>query len=267
MKNRYSQLKDAFRDSQSARYLTVSDARKNLKNIIETLDLYQGRIELFSLNDEDLTNILYESEMLSAAVRKAIAGENDTKLLFINRQNKSGAVVKEKDFIEESGLKFKKQIEEKKKEVFGENDPQIDVCFDGKILSVYSPLTFKRGYQKKNFICNYLLAKQIEKAMQDYEKDKGISFYKIIEPPFVCVMIRKNYRFSINAVCDGDNLENQKIINALTATLSLPDNAKNMDLYSKWEIAKPGEKEGMYFKIMSRKHLLHYLQSANEQEA
>ena len=146
-------------------------------------------------------------------------------------------------------------------------DLGIDVCFDGKILSVYSPLTFKRGYQKKNFICNYLLAKQIEKAMQDYEKDKGISFYKIIEPPFVCVMIRKNYHFSINAVCDGDNLENQKIINALTATLSLPDNAKNMDLYSKWEIAKPDEKEGMYFKIMSRKHLLQYLQSANEQEA
>ena len=151
MKDRYNQLKEAFRDSQSGRYLTVSDARENLKRIMQILDSYQGRIELFSLDDKDLTEILYESEMLSAAVRKSIAAESETKLLFIDKAKESGTIVEEKEFLKENGLVYDGQIEEKTKKVFDRKDPQIEVNFDGKILNIYSHLTFKRGYQKKNF--------------------------------------------------------------------------------------------------------------------
>ena len=266
MKDRYNQLKEAFRDSQSSRYLTIFDAKENLKRIMQILDSYQGRIELFSLDDKDLTEILYESEMLSAAIRKSIAAESETKLLFIDKAKESGTIVKENEFLKENGLVYDGQIEEKTKEIFNKKDPQIEVSFDGKILNIYSPLTFKRGYQKKNFICNYLLANRIEKAMHDYEKDNGILFYKSIESPFVCVMIRKNYRFSTNTVCDADNLENQKIINTITKALSLPDNAENMELYSKWEKAGPDEKEGMWFKIMAKNSLISYLESEKKQE-
>ena len=265
MKDRYAELKEAFQDSQSLRYLSVADARENVKRILTTLDPYQGRMELFSLSRQDLSEILYENEMLSASIRKAMAAESEAKLLFIDKKKKEGALVKEKDFLEENNLRFAKQIEEKKKEHFGENGIQIDVDFDGKTLSVYSPLTFKRAYRKSNFICNYLLANQIEETLRQYEKDNNISFYKMIEPPYVCVMIRKNYRFSINAVCDGDNLENQKIINTLSKALSIPDNGENMELYSKWQKARPDEKEGMYFKIMSKKNLLSYLQETADQ--
>ncbi len=267
MKDRYSQLKEAFQDSKFSRYLSVSDARENLKKIKEILDSYQGKIELFALDDKDLTEILYESEMLSAAVRKSIAAEKETKLLFIDKDKTSGTIVKEKEFLKENGLMFKSQIEEKTRAVFGEKEQQIEVDFDGKILSVYSPLTFKRGYQKKNFICNYLLANMVEETLRKYEKENGLSFYKQIEPPFVCVMIRKDYCFSINTVCDGDNLENQKIINTITKALSLPDNAENMDLYSSWVKADPDEKEGMYFRIMSKKYLRFFLESAEKGES
>ncbi len=265
MKDRYAELKEAFQDSQSLRYLSVADARENVKRILTALDPYQGRMELFSLSRQDLSEILYENEMLSASIRKAMAAESERKLLFIDKEKKEGTLVKERDFLEENNLRFAKQIEEKKKEYFGENGIQIDVDFDEKTLSVYSPLTFKRAYRKSNFICNYLLANQIEEALRQYEKDNKISFYKMTEPPYVCVMIRKNYRFSINAVCDGDNLENQKIINTLSKALSIPDNGENMELYSKWQKARPDEKEGMYFKIMSKKNLLSYLQETADQ--
>ena len=105
MKDRYSQLKEAFRDSQSGRYLTVSDARENLKRIMQILDSYQGRTELFTLDDKDLTEILYESEMLSAAIRKSIAAESETKLLFIDKAKESGTIVKEKEFLKASKRK------------------------------------------------------------------------------------------------------------------------------------------------------------------
>ena len=130
-----------------------------------------------------------------------------------------------------------------------------------KILkeTLYTPLTFKRGFNEKQFQYNYMLSKLVEAHIRKWENDNKKCLYKLMKAPYIIVMKRVDNEFSIFKNCDADNIENQKIINAITRAFYLPDNANVMSLYSIFDVISPKEnKAGMYFYVFSQEHLEDY---------
>ncbi len=263
---KYQHIKKKYFSEVDEKYATVSRAKKEIKSVLKLLDEYPDDIDLFAMPYDSITGILKECETLALSLRKSLAIKEEKKELVVDKKKELGTVMNEDDFLKENGLKFDHQIEQKAEEISLKDYP-IEVEFDDGMLTVYSPLTFKRGYNRSNSISNYLLANYVKTGIAKWENDNKISLSDLIETPFICVMKRVDSEFSIFRNCDGDNLENQKIINVMTEALSLPDNAQSMSLYSIWRRAEEGERTGMYFYMFSEKDLQKHIDLLNRKTA
>ena len=138
-------------------------------------------------------------------------------------------------------------------------DYPVELKYDGELLTIHTPLTFKRAYRKFNFVANYLLATYLENAIYQWENEHKISIYRSIKAPYILLMKRTDLRFSVAKICDGDNLENQKIINTISRALGLPDNAQYVSMYSMFDEVDTKEECGMWFYLFSEQDMEKYL--------
>ena len=237
-----------------AEELTVRKERERLKESLALLADYPGSGELTALPRETLNGLLTKSEQVALDIRAALSEKGEPCELLIDKKKECGEMVVRELAKSRFGLQYIFQTEEKMTE-YGMDRCPVEVDYIDGVLSVYTPLTFKRGYTKSNYIANYLLANQVKTALINWQNEHRTELEGKIEAPFICVMKRVDKDFSLQKNCDGDNLENQKILNVLTDALCLPDSADQMSLYSIFKKAGNGEKTGMYFYLFPEKDL------------
>ena len=225
--------------------LTQGYLLNRLQEAERILAAYPKNTHFSDFRYDDITDLLYCGELLQESCRKILA-EYDfgNNLIFIKEDEAT---------VESEAVTIAVESEY---DAF-HNFP-VEVKFNGSMLFIYTPLTFKRGYRKDNFMSNYLLSHYLEAAIHKWQKDNDINLSGRIRSPATMVMKRKAERFSIAKFCDADNLENQRIINSMTRALGVSDNAYNLSLYSTFELLQKEEKAGTYFYIFSNKDKQRY---------
>lgn len=129
----------------------------------------------------------------------------------------------------------------------------VSLSFDGEIIRVFTPLTFKRDW---NY--SYIFSKSTMIAIEKWEKENNANLFSCIETPFVVSVIRKAHSYNRKTFKDNDNKETGNIINTIVRHANLNDAACVMNFSSKFEQVPVTEKTGMEFIFMSRKTALQH---------
>ena len=233
-------------------YLYVSSLLKSIREDNRLLEEYNPNTHLSQIKYDDLSQLLYSFELMALRIRKTLAEYDFGEQLLFTEEKQAEVIPLERWKTVENyfpgnnyeGLGF-------------ENYPvKIDYC-DG-LLTVHTPLTFKRGYKKGYFMTNYLLSSYLEGEVNRWiDEHKDLLIGKINAPAYI-VMKRKTVQFNLNKTCDNDNLENQRIINTITRALGIEDNARNITLVSSFQEVNRDSEEGMTFYVFSRKDIDKY---------
>jgi hypothetical protein len=224
-----------------------------IKELKDIGSKYQEVIELRDYDYNDLTDMLYETERMSLILRKSLNEKQRGDVIYYSKNNE-GKVEKVEQFLKENA----KKDDLISAKICMENYP-VKFDFDGKIIKIFTPLTFKRGYRKENFLGNYFLSTYLENAIYQWQNDKKLSLYKTIQAPYIIVMKRTDLEFSIEKICDADNAENQRLINSITRAFGLPDNRQFMSLYSMFDEVDNEKDVGTWLYIFSEKDIEQYL--------
>ena len=264
MDNKYIPINEYWdiRDEQC----TIGKIIKNIDVIAKVLSDYQKDMGLENLSRNELLDLLYESEKSAIAIRKTLSRKQEKDLLLLVNDGDyyKGTAKGELIDIEEYLEKNEKKIKELDEKVF--KNYHCYCNFSDKMFTLYSPLTFKRGYTFKNFNHNYLLLNYIKNCIISYQNERQFSLINKIEKPYIIVMKRVKNSKKIGNICDNDNLENQRIINEISRSFNLYDGVNNMSLFSIFDKPKGDEKDGMYFYIFSQKDLDEHLDLFKKQE-
>ena len=199
------------------RYLNAKNLMDSLKHINNSIANYDDKIILEKMSFDDLDNILYRSEKMALSVRSAL--ENKEK----NTREIEG-------YYYDSNVNILKKLDKNHVESYAKNNP-VRVEFDGKILKIFTPFTFKRMYRHKNLKENYILMNYVEAALKKWQKDNNFELFMALKPPFEFHVIRVVDNISKGNLIDHDNLENGRIANAIFDAIGYSDSPKTMDLH------------------------------------
>ena len=227
--------------------------KKIVREIENILNNYQSIDVLNNLKYEELCEILKHAETLCNYTRSAISIKNTSHLVLIDEEKK-GTDNQEINVISEPLLL--KELEEKQK-CHIETLP-VEVNYYDGLLTVHTPLTFKRGYKKSKYFVNYNLAYNVKTAIEIWQDEHNFSLIDAIEIPTILVMKRVDVKFNHQRIFDADNIENQRILNMISVGLNLPDNAPNMKLFSCFEVDNDEKNIGTFFYIFSEKDFEKY---------
>ncbi len=235
------------------RLMSVASLQNQSLAINNYLHTYLLDTEINKMTHDDLTNILYHSELISEMVRKAISNyEGDDLLMFVDERE--GITIPLDKWKKENKELIEKELE---KEAF--RNLKVECKFDGEVLEVFTPLTFKRGFKEKNFLSNYLLSHLLESAIQKWQQESKIHILGAIRMPAIIIMKRVDTMFSLNKICDSDNLENQRIINTMARAVGISDNAINLSLYTTFSLTNNAEEVGTRFYLFAEKDMEKHL--------
>lgn len=131
------------------------------------------------------------------------------------------------------------------------NDISVStVRFDGEILRVFTPLTFKHDW---NY--SYVFNESTAIGLRKWETVNDCSLFNKIKSPFVVTVIRHVHKYS-HKFADNDNKETGNVINEVVRYIGLNDSADIMNFASKLNIIPETEETGMEFIFMSRETAL-----------
>ena len=210
-------------DSIPFSFQTTNDIRSAEKKIYDIVSDHDYFDKLENYSENELDNIIYRAEKIALSCRNAMEKKE--------KQN------------------YEKHKTEEKAD---SKNAMTRVSFDGKILKIETPFTFKRFYRDSSSKENYILMNYIKIALADWQKQNHLDLFRAISAPLVVIMIRKGPKYDRTKICDNDNLENGRIINEIFDALGYSDNALRMDLYSCFRIEEDAERFGMEFQICSR---------------
>ena len=207
----------------------------NIKNRITNIDGINksiGRMQRFlfgkdqetdltSLPINELDEVVYNSEKIALSCRQAIEIKE----------------YREEDYFDEDYEKISLK------------DNPVSVNYDGEILRIKTPMTFKRMYRDGSLKENYMLMNYVDIALKDYV-ERHQSLFEGVKIPLVAIIKRTSDGFSSTKICDNDNLENGRIINKIMSALGHSDNAMVMDIYSCFRVCKTEEEIGTEFIIV-----------------
>ena len=245
-------------DTYALKYVNTKKIQDDLKIVQNILQNNKDKTNIYDYSFEELNGILIKLEDIDLDVRTAMSYKSDNYLLFDEVDKKQSFLIKEKDFIEKNNLNNLEEIDKELSKISLNNSP-IEIDFDGKLFKLYTPLTFKRSMREKNYRHNYYLSSQVEAHIKNWKNEHEFDLYKAINSPYILVLRRVDFDFSLAKNCDNDNLENQKIINTITKSFSLPDNALFMSLYVVFDkVSFSEQKPGMYFYLFSQDNFEDY---------
>ena len=195
---KYRDIQRRFFSHTNSNYLKIKKTRDRLSEINGIISSYSLDNDLFALEYEDLCNILTNSELVSLEVRSALALKEDDIYLSKDKKKHEVNLQEHKEVKQELAIKkIHKSLD---------NLP-VDVNIKDGLIEVHTPLTFKRGYSKNNYIDNYLLSYYVEAALKKWEVDNKKILYKMLgKQPYICILKRTDIDLSISNNCDGDNL-------------------------------------------------------------
>ena len=225
----------------------------SLKEIQKAIENYQKSDDLSDLTYEELCEVLKNAETICNYTRRAMSDKNTQNYVIVDVQNK-GKEYQRADVMSEVWLL--KELEEK--EGFHLKSLPVSVDYNDGLITIHTPLTFKRGYKKSKYFVNYNLAYNLKAALKLWQEQHEKSLVDVIELPYILVMKRVDTEYKKSKIFDADNIENQRIINAFSVGLNLPDNAPNMKLFSCFEVDNDEKNIGTFFYIFSEKDFEKY---------
>ena len=232
---------------------SVKDFKNHTRSIANILSEYGNNADFSDIEYEKICDILYHSELMGLHARKSLSDKIVPQLSIFQergldkKERSATLIIDEKDIL--------KNI--KQEDIAFDNYP-IEMSFDGKLLTVHTPLTFKRGYKNNTIMANYTLAIYVENMIRKWENEHQFEIYNTLELPLILVMKRVQKEFSIYKVCDNDNIENQKIINSIARALGDDDNAYIMSLFSMFDTDEDEKNHGTWFYLFSERDLDKY---------
>lgn len=173
-------------------------------------------------------------------------------------------------FLEKGAITLRAYLEtmERKKGDFYEKEGKdlsccqflpVTVSFDGEKLSVKTPLTIKRKDSKSNLfrqengqILSYLSA-ALSLWQKENPKESLFLNHAFLKKRLCLIVIRRALSFDHSLHCDGDNLENGKIQNAICSAVGITDCPLGMDYFSAFRLTKDPQKVGTEFILCEAK--------------
>lgn len=220
----------------------------NVEQILQAVGRIQNAFDGFDLS-ENLQNLSYDS--LDLATYEA------EKIAISCRKNLDFVQISDEDFNSFGPILARNLDENLTKnelaEVFflAKNYP-VSVDFDGKILTISTPLTFKRFYRDGNLKENYTLMIYIREALIRWQEENNFDLFRSINAPFVLTIQRKIAKKKVNGVCDCDNLENNRIANEIMDALGNTDNSLVLSVFSTLTVTNDTNNTGMDFILCSK---------------
>lgn len=146
----------------------------------------------------------------------------------------------------------KKQREEDEKLL--QNIP-VEINFDGEIFVAKTPYVFKRGYGGDYSHANYCVAKMVKLAIKNWleRNEKDALEFNDLTKNRTLIILRRSKKFTFSSICDNDNIEAGRIINAICDAFCISDGAKQLDHVIKYEECDDENKNGTYFVLMNTK--------------
>ncbi|MBQ9037214.1 MAG: hypothetical protein IJ115_07165 [Erysipelotrichaceae bacterium] len=233
-------------------YLYVSSLLKSIREYNRLLEEYNPNTHLSQVKYDDLCQLLYNCELMSLRIRKTLSEYDFGEQLLFTEEKQAEVIPLERWKTVENYFPGNNY------EGLGFEDYPVKIDYCDGLLTVHTPLTFKRGYKKGYFMTNYLLASYLEGEIRRWMEANSDTLLGKIDAPTYIIMKRKTVQFNLNKTCDNDNLENQRIINTITRALGIEDNARNITLVSSFQEVNRGSEEGMTFYVFSRKDIDKY---------
>lgn len=208
---------------------SIKELEKSAEKIADICKSYGAENEDKSLglmSENDLDEVIFRSEKAAVSCRKIkeIRAMNDEVLIESDEENKNA---------------------------FHDTSAEIRVEFDGKILKIMTPYTFKNKYEKANHQANYLLQLYVRNALIRWQKENSVDLFHALTPPLILEIKRKTLS-KTRSVADNDNIENGRITNTIMNVLGVSDNWHNMSLYSCVEPVNDPDDGGMEFIIAEK---------------
>ena len=199
------------------RYLNVKELKDSLKHIDNCYSNYDDKTVLEKMSYDDIDNAIYRAEKTALSLRSAL-------------ENKEKNTKEIEGYYYDSNENILRKLNKNHVESYAKNNP-IKIEFDGKILKVFTPFTFKRMYRDKSLKENYMLMNYVNAALKKWQKDNDFDLFWSLKPPFEFHIIRVVDNISKGNLIDHDNLENGRIANAIFDAIGYSDSPKTMDLH------------------------------------
>jgi hypothetical protein len=220
--------------------------------------------ELEDLSSDELNDVIYRLEKSALSCRMAIERKGiDTSLGYdgTDYSKTIHELPSDLEYVEEENIMFSPSTYERfsLEDFIASHQNYITVSFKNDVLRIKTPITFKRFTSQKSVKQNYVLFDYVNASLKNWESKTGNSLEGLIQLPCIVILKRKLRKFNKTTVCDNDNMESGRIINAIFDNLMYSDNAKNMDIYSCFRECSSKDEEGMEFIVFSRKSLKEHL--------
>lgn len=251
---KYSQVAPDFSYVRNAKTATE-------KRILGSLKDKNDNQKLSELSIEELSEMIYNCEKIALACRYALQEKDVSTVLtrqgtYIQQLKIPNDLVPTEDDLSMISKETWKLYDFDKPNWNYEKLFEVDV--EDEIIKIKTPLTFKKFYGK-SLKYNYILIEYLKEKLLEWQENN----YKLgeyIETPFCIAIIRKSIKFEHSMICDNDNMENGRIINAICDALVYSDNPVCMDLYSCFRKCENEKEQGMEFWIFSQKNKLNFIQ-------
>ena len=209
-----------------------SQLKKSLEMVTRILDSSSENQKLSDLSYDELDDMLYRLEKDSLSCRYFIGKKTVPK----NITNDGSFYKKNSCFNNDFYMsKYPNNMYD-----------DIQATFQNGVILVKTPLTFKRMKRQNSVKENYILIKYIEEKVRNCIKNNYSEILKL-QRPFTVIMKRKYVSYHQRLICDNDNMENGRVINAIFDALNRSDNVQEMDVISCARKVETAEEEGMEF--------------------
>lgn len=252
--------KDGLFWAYSYNYPTKKMIEHGIQKAMKILDENPGDIE--QMSHEKRNEICHILESLSICLRNSeevdLFDEREEDY-FDENEKLSSFSLKEFDY-------FKAKNEEDIKKIisssYSENMP-CNVSYEDKILIVDVPCLIRKGSSKKNLTINYEIGEYVGASIKKYKHLHNETF-EDFSYPALCIVVRYANKFNPSIICDNDNIECSRVINAIVENTLINDNPIGFDLMHKFVETGENGYVGTRFIVIEEKRISEIIDNNND---
>ena len=198
-----------------------------IKNSNDKLENYDDDTSMFDIKPSDRNDVIFYCEKVALTLRKSLQNEENIDVFFDNIDD---------DFFDD----------------YYSSEFRVSFDKEEKTFKIFSPLTIKNGFEKRNLKHNYTLMSYVRASIIRWKNENNIDLFHILKPPFILKISRKVLNVN-SSVCDNDNIENGRIVNEIMNAIGYSDNPNNVSLFSTVELVSDTNDVGMEFTLFEKR--------------
>ena len=199
-----------------------------------------------------IESICAESGSESESKPISFLSENDLDEIIFLSEKSAVSCRKMKEILKQNDDGFAIDSDENPIRNYAKTALNVRVNFDGKMLRITTPYTFRNKYSRANQQANLLLQLYVRDALNRWKEENNFDLYRALTPPLVLVIKRRTVS-DARSVADNDNIENGRIANTIMNALGVSDNWQNLSLYSCVERVTDSDSAGMEFTVLEKR--------------